>query len=91
MKRKRPEETGGFVQLIIVIVVVLVVLGFFGLDLRSIVNSPAVSDNLHYAWGLAVFVWNHFLAGPATWVWYNIIVNLLWIPFEHFLRTNPGA
>lgn len=44
----------GLVKAIVLIVVALVVLGFLGYNLRDIIASPAVHDNLAYAWGLVV-------------------------------------
>lgn len=38
----------GFITAIILIVVALIVLGFFGFNLKSIVNSPTVEANLSY-------------------------------------------
>ena len=43
---------------IVVIVVALIILGYFGYNLRDIIGSPAVRDNLAYVWGLVVKLWN---------------------------------
>src|SRR3989344_9670792 len=72
------NQKGGFIKLIILLVIVLVVLGYFGFNVESIVNSPTVNGNLHYVWNLAVSFWNNFLVTPATWVWDKIIVGVLW-------------
>ena len=63
---------GGFIKLILLIVIVLVVLGFFGYNLRDIINSPTVHDNLVYVWDLVVRFWNTFLATPFHWIWDRI-------------------
>ncbi len=47
----------GLVKAILLIVVALVILGYFGYNLRDIVNSPAVRDNLAYVWGFVVKFW----------------------------------
>lgn len=57
MKSHREWERG-LVKAIILIVVALIILGFFGYNLRAIIEGPAVSDNLAYAWGLAVKFWD---------------------------------
>ena len=59
----------GFIKLILLIVIALVVLGFFGYNLRDIINSPSVHDNLAYVWDLVVRFWNTFLAQPFAWLW----------------------
>lgn len=72
------RQSGGFIKTILIIVIALVVLGFFGYNLRDIISSPVVRDNLSYAGELAVKVWNNFLATPAIWIWNHIIINLVW-------------
>lgn len=63
------EKQSGFVKLIILLVVVLIILGYFGFNIENILNSPAVSSNLHYVWSLVVAFWSKFILAPITWVW----------------------
>lgn len=72
------KDSRGLVKAILLIVVALVVLGFFGYNLRDIVDSPTVSENLRYAWGLVVKLWNVVLVRPALWLWDNVVIDLLW-------------
>ena len=65
-------QSGGFIKVILLIVIALVVLGFFGYDIREVFNSPAVRDNLAYAWDMLIRLWNTFLAEPALWLWDKI-------------------
>ncbi len=44
----------GFIKLILLIVIALIVLGLFGYNLRTIVNSPTVRENLAFVWNLIV-------------------------------------
>lgn len=75
----------GFIKLIILLVAVLIILGYFGFNLENIVNSPAVSANLHYVWNLAVSFWDRFLLVPALFVWNKIIVGVLWNSLNNIL------
>ena len=66
----------GFIQLIIILVIVLIVLGYFGFNVQHIVQSPQVSDNLHYVWGLVVSAWeftvnvfDKFIIAPIVFIW----------------------
>ena len=65
----RPQ--GGFIQLIIILIIVLIVLGYFGFNIQQIIQSPSVSGNLNYVWGLAVNLWSNYLIVPVTFVWLN--------------------
>ena len=64
--------------MIIIIVIALIVLGALGFNIKDIINSEKVQTNLHYAWDLAIMVWDNFLAGPVIWIWNNIIIGLIW-------------
>lgn len=76
----------GFIQLIVLIVIILVALGYFGLNVREIIDSPVVSDNLSYAWGVTVHIWQTYLAGPAAYLW-GVFKNLLWGAFVSNLES----
>jgi len=69
----------GLVKLIIVIVIALIILGYFGFNVQHIVQSPQVSDNLHYVWGLVVYVWefivgiwDKFVIAPIVFIWEKV-------------------
>jgi cell shape-determining protein MreC len=44
----------GLINTIVLIVIALIVLGFFNIDLKTILAGPVVKENLTYAWQLAV-------------------------------------
>ncbi|KKW11640.1 MAG: hypothetical protein UY50_C0009G0026 [Parcubacteria group bacterium GW2011_GWA2_49_9] len=58
--------------MVLLIVIALIVLGFFGYNLKDIVSSPTVHDNLVYVWDLVVKVWNTIIVEPAMWLWDKI-------------------
>ncbi len=66
------DRRGGFIKLILLIVIALIVLGFFGYNLKDIIDSPTVHENLVYVWGLTVELWNTFIVAPAVWIWDKI-------------------
>ena len=68
----------GFIKMIIIIVIALIVLGALGFNIKDIMNSDMVQSNLHYAWNLALMIWNNLLATPAIWIWNNIVIGLIW-------------
>ncbi|MSU56023.1 MAG: hypothetical protein EXS51_01805 [Candidatus Taylorbacteria bacterium] len=59
----------GFIKTILLIVIALIVLGFFGYNLKEIVASPTVHDNLVYVWDIVAKLWNTLIATPALWMW----------------------
>jgi len=65
--------------MIILIVVVLLVLSYFGYNLRSIVSAPNTQDNFSYVGGGIVDLWNGYLKVPFNFAW-NTFVDLIWDP-----------
>jgi hypothetical protein len=74
----------GFIKIILIIVIGLVLLGYFGVNIRDVLASPVVKDNLAYAWDFALRVWDDYLQIPAHWIWEHI-VKLMWDLFVHGL------
>lgn len=54
---KKSNERG-FVKTIVIIVVALLVISYFGLNLRQIISSPTTQDNFGYVWSQIVRVWD---------------------------------
>jgi hypothetical protein len=69
----------GIVTTIIIIVIALLVLSYYGFNLRSTVESPTTQSNFSYAWGGVVYTWDTYLKAPATYLW-NIFVDDIWNP-----------
>ena len=74
---KSNTHNRGLVKMVILIVVALLVISYFGLNLRNIVNSPTFQDNWSYLKGIIIFVWNNYLSGIASFIWNSIIMPLL--------------
>ncbi|MBA4320420.1 MAG: hypothetical protein C0412_18640 [Flavobacterium sp.] len=58
----------GLIKTIIIIVIALIILGYFGFNIKDIINSSAVQANLHAAWDFILMVWNNYLAAPVIYV-----------------------
>ncbi len=68
----------GLIKQVLIIVIALIILGYFGFNLESIIKSPTVQANLQYVWHGVLFVWTTYLQTPAMFVWDKIIVGLVW-------------
>ncbi len=84
----------GFIKLIIIIVIGLIVLGYFGFDIKKIIDSPTVSKNLTYTKDLVVGVYQKYLARPIDYLWNKFFLNLLWSGFidnlERIKNNKPS-
>lgn len=81
----------GFIKFIVIIVIAIIVLSYFGFDLRSIVESPESQGNLGYVWGGVVYVWGTWISGPASYLWNDIFIDLLWNSFTDNLERVKGG
>lgn len=82
------NKQAGFIKTILVIIIALVILGFFGYNLESIVSSETVKANLAYVWNLLVTLWENVLAAPVLWVWNKIVVGLVWNNLQAILNRG---
>lgn len=77
--------------MIILIVIALIVLGYLGYDVRTIINSEPVQKNLQYGKELALTIWYSYLEKPALYFWNNIFLDLLWTTFvDNMERIKAG-
>ena len=83
------NKQGGLIKAILVIVIILLILAYFGLNLRSIVSSPTFQDNWSFLWNGIATIWDNYLKAPATYLW-NIFVNYIWDPAIHNLQNGHG-
>jgi len=72
------DTNRGLVKLIIVVVVGIVILSYFGFNIREIVEDPTTQNNITYVWGLTISVWENYLKAPVMYVWQNVFVDLIW-------------
>jgi hypothetical protein len=79
------------IKYIILAVLGIIILSFFGYDLKNIVEAPTTQHNLSYAWSGVQKVWN-FVKGPIIYIYKNIFIGILWKAFIHNLgRIDAGA
>ena len=70
----------GLIQFLILIFIGIIVLGFFGISLKSVFMKESVQSNITFVWQAIGYVWDNYLAVPATYLW-GIFYNLLWRSF----------
>ncbi len=80
------------IKWIIIILITIIVLSFFGYDLKAIIDSPLTQKNLNYTKSGVEYVWDGYLKGPLTYLYKNIFIGILWKAFIHNLgRIDAGA
>jgi hypothetical protein len=90
MKKHIPTDRG-FIMWIIIIVVALLVLSYYGFSLRSLVNSPTTQDNFSYVDNSTVSFWNKYLEQPASYLWNDVFIDLIWNPaIDNLTKMKNG-
>lgn len=85
------HQEAGFIKLIILIIVLLVILGYFGINIKSIVENDTAKSNVGYVWNWVKAMWGTYLAGPAKYLWNDIFIDLIWDSFiENMKRIRKG-
>ncbi|MFA6458943.1 MAG: hypothetical protein WCV79_00915 [Candidatus Paceibacterota bacterium] len=80
IKNKKNNGERGLVKMIVLIVIALIILGYFGFNLREIVSSPTVHDNLIYFKEVVINVWNSYLKTPVMFL-VDAFIKFVWDPF----------
>ena len=69
---------GGLIKTILLIVIAILVVSYFGINLRALVTSPTTQDNVTYVTTAAINLWNNYLKGPVTYLWNEVFLSLIW-------------
>jgi hypothetical protein len=77
----------GVIKFIFIVIVIIIILGYLGFNLRDIMESEGVQNNLTYAWDLIVYAWDTWLKEPSIWFWNNIWIPYIWDPFVHVMGS----
>lgn len=87
MKNKAAGE-GGLIKTILLIVIAILVVSYFGINIRALVTSPTTQDNVSYVTTSAVSLWNNYLKGPVTYLWNEVFLSLIWNTAMNNLRNG---
>lgn len=87
--QNQKNTRGGFVRLILLLIIFVLILSYFNIDLRAVVESPQTQQNIQYVKTLALWMWNtilkplwdNYLSKPVLYFWQNIFIEVLWKSF----------
>ena len=77
-KNSNRSNQDGFIKYVIIIIVAILILSYFGFNIRSIAESDTSKGNFSYVWGWVSHVWNTFLLTPAHYIWDKIVIGIIW-------------
>lgn len=71
--------------------IIILILSYFRISVRSVVESPEAQDNITYVGGGTRNLWNDYLKEPASYLWNNIFKNIFWASFvDNMERIRDG-
>ncbi|MES2216545.1 MAG: hypothetical protein V4481_04600 [Patescibacteria group bacterium] len=76
------QKNRGLVKAIVIIVVALLIISYYGLNLRDIVNKPVTQSNFAYVWEQVIHLW--------AWI-KAIILPLIGKAVENTSATTTAA
>jgi hypothetical protein len=69
----------GFVSTIFSIIGALIILQFvFKVDVIGFLKSPDVGEVFSYLKRFVVLIWEKFLVAPASFLWHEVFINIVW-------------
>jgi len=77
--------------LLVVAFLGILVLSYFHISIKTVVESPTAQDNLNYVGGSSQNLWDKYLAAPANYLWQDVWVNIFWQGFiNNMERIRDG-
>ena len=77
--------------IIVLAIILILVLGYFHISIRTVVENQTSQDNINYVKGNTESVWSKYFADPAHYLWQDVWVNIFWQGFiNNMERIRDG-
>ena len=91
MKKFNIKHGVSILGFIILTGVIILVLSYFNVSIKGIVESPMAQENVNYVRGGTTNLWETYLAEPASYLWNDVIVDIFWKGFiNNMERIRDG-
>ena len=85
------EKGISIIGIIILGFIFILVLSYFNISVKSVVESPTGQENINYVGGGTRNLWNDYLKAPASYLWNDVFVNIFWKSFiNNMERIRDG-
>ena len=85
------EKGISLIGILVLAFILILVLSYFNISVKSVVESPTGQENINYVGGGTVSLWDRYLKGPASYIWNDIFVNIFWKSFVNNMeRIRDG-
>jgi hypothetical protein len=93
LKNKNKKNNGGIslIGILVLGFILILVLSYFKISIRTVVESPEAQDNIGYVSNAGVSVWDKYLKVPLNKFYNNVVKDLLWASFVNNMeRIRDG-
>jgi hypothetical protein len=91
MKNLNKKAGISILGILILTAIAILVLSYFRISVKAVVESPTGQDNINYVEGGTKNVWDEYLAQPAYYLWNDVWVNIFWKGFiNNMERIRDG-
>ena len=66
---------------LVLAVIFVLVLNYFNIDIKSVIESPASQENVNYVLGNTKTIWDKYLKEPISYLWHDIFLEIFLDPF----------
>ena len=71
--------------------IIVLVLSYFKISIRSVVESTTAQDNISYVGGGTRNLWDEYFRKPVSYLWNDIFINIFWASFiNNMERIRDG-
>lgn len=87
------NQKGGIsiLSMVVLGVLIILILSYFNISLRSVVESPTSKDNINYVSGGTKTLWERYLKDPASYIWNDVWIKIFWRGFiNNMERIRDG-
>jgi len=72
--------------------ILILVISYFGISIRSVVESETGQDNINYVQDETKSVWDAYLKEPASYLWNDVWLDIFWRGFiDNMKRIRDGG
>ena len=93
MNNKIKKINGGIslIGMLILGFIIILILSYYKISLKSVVESPVAQDNIQYVQGQGRDIWTDYLQKPADYLWNKVFKDILWASFiNNMERIRDG-
>ena len=77
--------------IVILALIVILVLGYFKISVKSVVESPVAQENVSYVKGASKNIWTAYLEKPVNYLWHDVWLDIFWKGFiSNMERIRDG-